>query len=68
MATLEKQASFKFLYDAEAFEKAGIRLDMRILLEAKELTAQEVFEKMFPPQNIAYKVDGKNVRLTPATR
>jgi hypothetical protein len=68
MATLEKQADFTFQYDEEAFEQAGIRLDQRILLEAKELTAQEVFEKMFPPQNIAYKVDGKTVHLAPAAR
>jgi hypothetical protein len=68
MATLEKQADFTFQYDEKAFEQAGIRLDKRILLEAKELTAQEVFEKMFPPQNIAYKIDGKTVRLAPAAR
>jgi hypothetical protein len=68
MATLEKQAGFNFQYDEQAFEKAGIRLDKRILLEAKELTAHEVFEKMFPPQNIGYKVDGKTVQLAPAAR
>lgn len=68
MATLEKQAGFKFQYDEEVFKQADIRLDKRIFLEAKDLTAQEVFEKMFPPQAIAYKVDGKTIRLTPASR
>jgi len=68
MATLEKQAGFTFQYDEDAFKQADIRLDKRIFLEAKDLTAQEVFEKMFPPQNIAYKVDGKTVRLAPAPR
>ena len=68
MATLEKQAGFTFEYDEETFKQAGIRLDQQILLEAKELTAQEVFEKMFPPLNIAYKVDGETVRLSPAVR
>jgi len=66
--TLEKQAGYEFKYDVEAFEAAGIRLDKRIRLEASELTAQEVFQKMFPPQNIAFKVDGKTVYLTPAAR
>jgi hypothetical protein len=66
--TLEKQADYKFKYDEEVFKTAGIQLDKRIRLEAKELTALELFEKMFPPQNIAYKVDGKTVHLTPATR
>ena len=68
MATLEKQAGFTFEYDEETFKQAGIRLDKRILLEAKELTAEEVFEAMFPPQNITYKVEGKTVRLSPAPR
>ena len=68
MATLEKQSGFMFQYDPEAFKQADIRLDQRIFLEAKELTAKEVFDKMFPPQKIAYKVDGKTVRLTPAPR
>jgi hypothetical protein len=68
MATLEKQAGFKFQYDEDVFKHADIRLDKRIFLEAKDLTAQAVFEKMFPPQNIAYKVDGKTVRLSPAPR
>jgi hypothetical protein len=68
MRTLEAQAGFTFKYDPAAFKQAGIRLDQRILLEAKELTAQEVFEKMFPPQSISYKVDGKTVHLTPAKR
>ena len=68
MKTLEAQAGFTFQYDLEVFMQAGIRLDQQILIEAKELTAQEVFEKMFPPQNIAYKVDGQTVHLTPASR
>lgn len=68
MATLEKQSGFMFQYDPKAFKQADIRLDQRIFLEAKELTAKEVFDKMFPPQNIAYKVDGKTVQLTPAPR
>ena len=68
MATLEKQSGFMFQYDPKAFKQADIRLDQRIFLEAKELTAKEVFDKMFPPQKIAYKVDGKTVRLTPAPR
>jgi hypothetical protein len=68
MKTLEAQAGFTFEYDPQAFKQAGIRLDQRILLEAKKLTAQKVFEKMFPPQSIAYKVDGKTVHLTPAKR
>jgi hypothetical protein len=67
MKTLQAQAGFTFKYDPEAFTQAGIRLDQQILLEAKELTAQEVFEKMFSPQNIAYKVDGQTVHLTPAS-
>jgi hypothetical protein len=66
MKTLEAQAGFTFKYDPEVFTQAGIRLDEQILLEAKELTAQEVFDKMFSPQNIAYKVDGQTVHLTPA--
>ena len=68
MATLEKQSGFMFQYDLKAFKQADIHLDQRIFLEAKELTAKEVFDKMFPPQKIAYKVDGKTVRLTPAPR
>ena len=68
MATLEKQSGFMFQYDPKAFKQADIRLNQRIFLEAKELTAKEVFDKMFPPQKIAYKVDGKTVRLTPAPR
>ena len=68
MKTLEAQAGFKFAYDAEAFSQAGIRLDQRIFLEVKELTAEEVFEKMFPPQSIGYKVDGNTIRLSPAAR
>ena len=54
--------------DGLSFEQADIHLDQRIFLEAKELTAKEVFDKMFLPQNIAYKVDGKTVQLTPASR
>jgi len=68
MKTLEAQAGFTFKYDPETFKEAGIRLDQQILLEAKELTAQEVFEKMFPPHNIDYKVDDKTVHLTPTKR
>tara|TARA_R110002072_G_scaffold303069_1_gene492665 strand:- start:181777 stop:183051 length:1275 start_codon:yes stop_codon:yes gene_type:complete len=68
MKTLEAQAGFTFKYDPDDFMQADIRLDQQILLEAKELTAQEVFEKMFPPQNIAYQVDGQTVHLTPAKR
>ena len=68
MATLEKQSGFMFQYDPKAFKQADIRLDQRIFLEAKKLTAKEVFDKMFIPQNIAYKVDGKTVQLTPASR
>lgn len=68
MKTLEVQAGFTFKYDSVAFKQAGIRLDQRILIEAKEETAQEVFEKMFPPQSIAYEVDGTTVHLTPAKR
>ena len=68
MKTLETQAGFAFTYDPEAFSQAGIRLDQRVQLEVKELTAQEVFEKMFPPQGINYKVDGNTVRLSPAAR
>ena len=68
LKTLEVQAGYEFRYDAEAFEKAGIRLDKRVQLEAKELTAQELFQKMFDAQNIDFKVDGKIVHLTPAAR
>lgn len=66
--TLEQQAGYDFQYDADALDKAGIDLEKRIRLEASELTAEEVFQKMFPPQNIAFKVDGKTVHLTPAAR
>ncbi len=68
MKTLEAQAGFTFKYDPIAFKQANIQLNQQILLEAKELTAQEVFEKMFPPQSIDYKVDGKTVHLIPAKR
>lgn len=68
MKTLEAQAGFTFKYDPAVFKQAGIRLDQQILIEAKELTAQEVFEEMFPPQGISYKVDGKTVHLAPTKR
>jgi len=68
MNTLEKQAGYSFEYDTEAFEKAGIRLDKRVRLEAKQLNAVEVFHLMFDAQNIAFKVVDKTVRLTPAPR
>lgn len=65
MNTLQKQAGYTFKYDQDALEKAGIRLDKRIRLEAKELNAEEVFRLMFDAQNIAFKIDGKTVYLTP---
>lgn len=66
--TLEKQAGYEFRYDADALEKAGIDLEKRIRLEASELPAEEVFQKMFPPLNIAFKVEGKTVHLIPTPR
>jgi hypothetical protein len=68
MATLAIQADFDFKYDAVAFEKAGIQLDRKFRLSAKELTAEELFHALFDPRNIAFKVEGKTVHLTPATR
>lgn len=66
--TLEKQAGYDFQYDADEFDQAGISLEKRIRLEASELTAEEVFQKMFPPQNIAFRITGKTVYLTPASK
>lgn len=68
MNTLEKQAGYRFEYDSEALKKSGIRLDKRIRLEANQLNATEVFHLMFDAQNIAFKVAGKTVQLTPAPR
>lgn len=68
MATLQQQADFEFKYDANAFEKAGIRLDRKFTLSAKELTAEELFHALFDPRKIEFRIDGKTVQLTPAAR
>jgi hypothetical protein len=66
MATLKQQADYDFRYDENAFEKAGIRLDEKFRVSAKQLTVEELFHALFDPRNIAFKVDGKIVHLTPA--
>ena len=68
MATLKQQADYDFRYDENAFEKAGIRLDEKFRVSAKQLTVEELFHALFDPRNIAFKVDGKIVHLTPAPR
>lgn len=68
MNTLQKQAGYDFQYDAEQLEKAGIRLDKPIRLEANELTAEELFHAMFDAQGIAFEIDEKVVHLKPADR
>lgn len=59
------ESGVRFKYDAEALKAAGIDLNQKISLQARDVTAAEFFRKLFGPLGLEFAIDGATVRLTP---
>ena len=67
-AILEKLSGtgITFHYDRQQLKADGIDIDQLIAIDVKEVAPEELFEQLFTPAGIAFKVEGLQVSLTPA--
>lgn len=65
MRTLEKQSDFRFEYDPDELEQAGIKLTREVSLKMLKAKPVDLFNAMFADSGIAFEVDGTTVTLSP---
>ena len=65
-AILEKlsETGIQFDYDRTALKRQGIDMDQLVAIDVKEVPPTELFDKLFRPLKLAYKVDGLRVTVT----
>ena len=65
-AILEKlsETGIQFDYDRTALKRQGIDMDQLVAIDVKEVPPTELFDKLFGPLKLAYKVDGLRVTVT----
>ena len=64
-AVLEKLATtgIQFEYNAETLRTGGIDIEQLIAIDVKDVPISEMFDKLFSPVGISYRVDGLKVNL-----
>lgn len=65
-AILDKLAEtgIQFEYDRAALKAQGIDIDQLAAVDVKDVSPEELFEKLFQPLKIEYKIDGLRISLT----
>ncbi len=66
LRTLESQGT-NVEYDSEVLSAAGIDLSQKVSLSLDKATADEFFRALCEPLGLQFEIDGKTVRLSPAT-
>lgn len=66
-AILEKLAEtgIQFDYDRAALKAQGIDIDQLTAVDVKDVRPEELFEELFPPAGIDYRIDGLRISLSP---
>lgn len=66
-AILDKLAEtgIQFEYDRATLKAHGIDIDQLVAVDVKGVRPEELFEKLFQPLKIEYKIDGLRISLTP---
>ena len=69
-AILEKISStgIQFVYDRAELKQHGIDIDQLVAIDVKDVPPEELFETLFSPLKIDFKVDGLKVVLSPAPK
>lgn len=67
-AILEKISStgIQFVFDRAALKQQGIDMDQLVAIDVKDVPPEKLFETLFSPLKIDFKVDGLKVVLTAA--
>ncbi|MDB5339917.1 MAG: hypothetical protein JWN70_5536 [Planctomycetaceae bacterium] len=67
-AILEKISStgIQFVFDRAELKRHGIDIDQLVAIDVKDVPPEELFETLFSPLKIDFKVDGLKVVLSPA--
>lgn len=65
MATLEKQTGVIFSHDADVLRKAGVDLQQRIDVDARDATLDEFLESMLAPVKVDFEREDRTIRLFP---
>lgn len=65
MQNFEKQSDFRFDYDADELEQAGIKLTREITLKMQRAKPADLFRAMFADIGIDFEIDGTTVKLRP---
>ncbi len=65
MQNFEKQSEFRFEYDADELEKAGVKLTREVTLKMQRAKPAELFRAMFADAGVEFEIDGLTVKLRP---
>ncbi len=69
-AILEKISStgIQFVFDRAELKQHGIDIDQLVAIDVKDVPPEELFDTLFSPLKIDFKVDGLKVVLSPAPK
>lgn len=68
LKALPEKSDIRFKYDAAALTDAGVKLDRGVEMKMKNASLQELCEALFKDSGIAWKISGRTVTLTPASK
>jgi hypothetical protein len=68
LKALPEKSDIRFEYDAAALTSAGVRLDRGVEMKMKNASLEELCEALFKDSGIAWKINGRKVTLTPASK
>lgn len=68
LKALPEKSDIRFEYDAAVLTGAGVKLERGVDIKMKNASLQELCEALFKDSGIAWKIDGRKVTLTPASK